>query len=365
MTSSPKDQAYGRLGDELTSLGAKSDRRTFQPGQVIFSAGDAGDGFYVVESGSVRISAGPGPHEPRVLATIGPGDFFGEMAVIDASPRSATATAETTTTALFLDRAQLLRLFELRPPLALTLTREFSLRMRALNQKYVDDMIHAETLSAIGRFAGTIVHDFKNPLTVISMATELACFDHATPELRQQAKTRVLHQVERMTNMLQELIDVTKPTSQRPALELQPFATVMTPLIQELTEEMADRRVTVVVPSPPPAVMLPLDPQRWSWLLYNLCNNAADEMKDGGTIFLRFVASETILRIEVEDTGGGIAPEIARTLFQPFATHGKATGTGLGLSICKRIVEDHGGQIHAESAPGRGATFVITLPRNK
>jgi signal transduction histidine kinase len=52
-------------------------------------------------------------------------------------------------------------------------------------------------------------------------------------------------------------------------------------------------------------------------------------------------------------------------LFQPFATHGKAHGTGLGLSICKKIIEDHGGQIEARSLAGRGAIFRFTLPLAK
>jgi len=77
---------------------------------------------------------------------------------------------------------------------------------------------------------------------------------------------------------------------------------------------------------------------------------------------VRFAVTGDELQIEVEDTGRGIAPEIARSLFQPFATHGKAHGTGLGLTICKRIVEDHGGKIAARSTPGKGATFIVTLP---
>ena len=66
--------------------------------------------------------------------------------------------------------------------------------------------------------------------------------------------------------------------------------------------------------------------------------------------------------MEVADTGRGIAPEVAQSLFRPFATHGKAHGTGLGLTICKKIVEDHGGRIWARSEPGKGATFLFTLP---
>ncbi len=114
--------------------------------------------------------------------------------------------------------------------------------------------------------------------------------------------------------------------------------------------------------NPPPELQVQVQPQRLSRLFYNLLNNAVDEMPDGGTIFIRFVVDGRELRIEVEDTGKGIAPEIAQSLFQPFATHGKAHGTGLGLTICKKIVEDHGGRIWALSTPGKGATFCFTLP---
>ena len=88
-------------------------------------------------------------------------------------------------------------------------------------------------------------------------------------------------------------------------------------------------------------------------------------MRNGGTIFLRFNVEEKEIVTEIEDTGPGIAPEIADKLFQPFATHGKAHGTGLGLSICKKIILDHGGRIWAPSEPNRGATFCFSLPLAK
>ena len=84
--------------------------------------------------------------------------------------------------------------------------------------------------------------------------------------------------------------------------------------------------------------------------------------RGGGKIFLKFSLGDSELTVAVQDTGKGIAPAIAQSLFQPFATHGKAHGTGLGLSICRKIVEDHGGRIWADSVPGKGATFSFTLP---
>jgi C4-dicarboxylate-specific signal transduction histidine kinase len=81
------------------------------------------------------------------------------------------------------------------------------------------------------------------------------------------------------------------------------------------------------------------DPRRLSRVFFNLAYNATDAMPNGGTIVLRFHSDANAIITEIEDTGPGIAPEIADKLFQPFATYGKSHGTALGLSICKKIVE--------------------------
>ncbi|MEY2881427.1 MAG: hypothetical protein RLZZ15_3807 [Verrucomicrobiota bacterium] len=355
------------LGDELhrelRALARPEQLRHFRDGEIIFSAGDTGDGFYLVESGLVQITTVVGDGESRVLATIAVSDFFGEMAVLDDAPRSATARAEGPTAAFFFHRAELLRLLERSPRLALDIVREFSARMRRINRKYEDDVLQAERLAAVGRFAQSIVHDFKNPLQVISFAGELVGGEQTAPALRAKAGHRIRRQVDRMSNMLTELIEFTKPAGPRPLLQRVDFAAFLAPLAGEIRQELADRSVRLELPAPPPALAVLAQPPRLSRLLYNLVNNAADALGGGGTIFLRFTAGARELRIEVEDTGPGIAPAIAATLFQPFATHGKAHGSGLGLSICKKIVTDQGGRLWVESPPGRGATFCFTLQR--
>lgn len=351
------------LGTEIATLATSGQTRSYRAGEVIFLAGAPGDGFYVVQSGRVHLTAVVGDNEPRVLAAFGAGDFFGEMAVLDDAPRSATAVAQIDTVTLFLGRDALLQLLDARPRLALDLVREFSRRMRTLNQKYVDEIIQAERLAVVGRFAGTIVHDFKNPLAVIGLAAELACSESTTPAMRVKAESTIARQVERITAMLQELIDFTRPSGQKVVLRPVNFAAFMTPLAEEISHEAAGRKVRLILPAPPPALTVRIDAQRLSRVFYNLVNNAVDAMREGGgTVTLRFVADGNLLRIEVEDNGKGIAPEIAQKLFEPFATHGKAHGTGLGLSICRKIAEDHGGRIWAQSEPGRGALFCFTLP---
>ncbi len=346
----------------MQAIGRPDQVRSFRAGEVIFATGDPGDGLYVIASGRVQITAVVANNDPRVLATLGPGDFLGEMAVLDTAPRSANARAEMDTRALFLSRDEFLQLLDRRPQLALSLIREFSKRMRSSNQKYMDEIMQAELLAAVGRFAGTIVHDFKTPLSTISLSCQLATSERSTPPMRAKAAEHINRQVHRLTNMLNELMEVTRPSGRSTNLTTVNFAEFLQPLVEEIRAEIAERDVTLELGNAAPAVSVQLDAQRLSRVFYNLVNNAVDEMRAGGKIILRSVVEPGALRIEVQDSGKGIAPEIAAQLFQPFATHGKAHGTGLGLSICKKIVESHGGKIWAHSEPGQGATFCFTVP---
>ena len=365
MAGDGKNRFSEVLRAELRALNRTGDTRHFTAGQLIFSAGDAGDGFYLIDRGQVEISAPVAEGETRVLATIGPDDFFGEMAILDNAPRSATARAEVATAATFYSRDELLQILEQRPRLALDMIREFTARMRALNQKYLEEIIQVERLAIVGRFARMIVHDIRNPLAVIGVAAEVACSDHTSTPMRQKAQNRIAQQVTRVTNMLQELIAFTKPDGSTVAFTTVNFPRYMDPLAGEIGAEIAARGVKLRLENPAPDVSVSIQPQRLSRLFYNLLNNAIDEMPNGGTITLRFAVDAGELVIAVQDEGRGITPEIAASLFKPFFTHGKEHGTGLGLMICKKIVEDHRGRIWATSEPGRGATFHFTLPLAK
>ena len=364
MTPPEEKRFAGLLNEELQALEHTAKMRRFPAGETIFRAGDPGDGFYLVETGRVIISAVVGK-ESRPLATISAGEFFGEMALLDEAPRSATATAEIETRAFCIGREALLALLEQRPQLALHLIREFSQRVRSLNQKYIDEILQAERLAMVGRFARTIVHDFKNPLNVIGLAAEMAGMDIATPEMRGHAQVRISRQVARMTNMLNELLDFTRSTSSQLVLASVSYAEFVGALGEEIGTEITERGMKLHVETPLPAVVVQVEPQRLSRLFYNLVNNAVEEMQNGGTITFRAFVRGGELVTEVQDSGPGIAPEMAQRLFEPFATHGKQNGTGLGLSICKKIVEDHGGKISARSEPGKGATFIFTLPLSR
>jgi signal transduction histidine kinase len=347
---------------DMAPLRQAACERVFAAGQEIFKEGDEGDGVYVVKEGRVEISVRVGQEERRVFSQIGPGEFFGEMAVLEDKPRSACATAREQTVVDFIPRAAMLEFVGRSPALALSLLREISRRLRELDRQYLREVLQAERLAVVGRFARSIVHDLKNPLHVIGLTAEMAGMSRATPEQRDRAVASIRKQVDRINDLVGEILDFTQGTSQELALPLVDYAGFVQEVLDEIRPEVAVKSTTLELEHPPPAVLLPLNPKRLRRVFHNLTQNATDAMADGGRILLRFEAKPQEVVTEIEDTGPGIAPEIAGQLFEPFASYGKARGTGLGLSICRKILEDHHGWITSRIEPGRGAIFAFGLP---
>lgn len=347
---------------ELGALRQVVVERTFTAGHDIFREGDNGDGVYVVKDGLVEISGLIHQDTRHVFSQIGPGDLFGEMAVIEHRPRSATATATQPTTVFFLPRGELLHLIERSPGLALSLLQVISHRLREFNQHYLREVVQAEQLAVIGRFSRSIVHDLKNPLNIIGLTAEMAGQPNASVEFRATANQRIRKQIDRISDLIGDILHFTQ--GGRAAVTLVPmnYATFIHELVAELSPEIELKSVRIVLDNEPPDMTLSFDVKKLRRVFVNLMHNATDAMPAFGKITLRFGVADGEVITEIEDTGPGIPPQIIGSLFQAFATHGKAHGTGLGLSICKKIIEDHGGRIGARNEPGRGAIFSFTLP---
>jgi signal transduction histidine kinase len=350
------------LPGEMQELRLATRVLMFAANQLIFSQGDPGDGIYFVKEGLVQISTTVSNGESKVLSMIAAGDLFGEMAVVDSDPRSATATADEPTTVYFIGRPELIKLLDHMPRLAAALMRELSRRIRTFNDQYVREVFEAERLQLVGRFASAIVHDLKNPLNIIGISADMACMPSSTLESRQVAKVRIRKQVDRISTMVSELLEFTQGSRADFVLAQMSYKSFVEPLIEEIQQEVAFKMVKLEYYNPVPSVLVRINPQRLSRVFHNIVANAADAMSGGGVVTMRFMETPKEIVTELEDTGKGIAPQILNRLFRAFATYGKANGTGLGLSICKKIVEDHRGSISARNVPHGGAIFRFTLP---
>jgi len=230
-----------------------------------------------------------------------------------------------------------------------------------------------ETLAAAGRMAVGVAHEIRNPLGAIRGAVQLLARELG-PEPRLTEYTDVLlKEVDRVNRIIETLLDLGRPVLvRRVPLNLHQILE----RVILLTEESARAGGVSVVrrydPSLPPILG---DEDRLLQVFHNLVRNATDAMKQGGRLTLSTRVSlnplygkmdlgggqRTMVEVAMTDEGTGI-PEAARArIFDPFFTT-KERGLGLGLAICHRILEEHRGAIHVESAEGRGTTVTCFLP---
>jgi signal transduction histidine kinase len=301
-----------------------------------------------------------------VFDRIRPGMIFGEMTILERAPRSARATASQQTSVIFVPKSALADVVKRSPELALMLAEEVSRRLREFNQQYLRQVLQAERLALVGRFASSVVHDLKNPLAVISLAASVACSPKADEASRKLAEESIRKQIGRVTNLVNDILEYSRGSDSAQDFANVDFGMFVQSMTTEFQEELELNAIQLVIEGElPSAVLVPINEKRLMRVFFNLFSNAADEMPRGGKIYIRCQANPDEVITEIEDSGRGIAPEIIDRLFEAFATFGKDKGTGLGLSITQKILEDHQGRIWARNSERGGAVVAFALPRQR
>jgi len=360
----PFQRSEGNPASGETSLADNPPQDSSGPWSI-FREGDRGDGLYVIKDGSVQIAHVHNGEVRYLFCTLNAGDVFGEMAVIEDRPRSATALAVTRTVLYFIPRDEMRRLLQRSPALAFNMLEMVSRRLRDFDELHLRERVQSESLTLIGRFALGIVHDLKNPLSIIELCAEIFDLPNVSPEVKSQSQMRIRKQVDRISAMVSDILIYTENKRHESNLLPIQFNTFLEELLPDLKSEAELKSTQIEVKGTIPDVLVKLDRRRLNRVFYNLIANATDVMENGGAIYIRCRKAGPEILTEIEDTGPGIAPSIADKLFQPFSSYGKTHGSGLGLSICKRIVEDHGGRIWVQNEPNRGAIFCFALPLAK
>jgi signal transduction histidine kinase/ActR/RegA family two-component response regulator len=225
-------------------------------------------------------------------------------------------------------------------------------------------MVHTEKLSALGQLVAGVAHELSNPLTVLLAAGHLLR-DEAPEPLRAQVE-QIVAQAERSRSIVRGLLAFAR------RLPVERRRVDLDQLVGEVLDVAeADLRLARITVEREVASGLPpvwADPGQIQQVLVNLVTNAKQAMAEHvGERRLRVSVGVSggdagRVQIRVRDTGPGIPPGLQLKVFDPFFTTKGAGGTGLGLSISHGIIEEHGGKLSVESAPGLGATFTIELP---
>jgi PAS domain S-box-containing protein len=232
----------------------------------------------------------------------------------------------------------------------------------------------SQKMDAVGQLAGGVAHDFNNILTVINSRSDLLLADTTLDEATRNGLEAIRDAADRAAQLTRQLLAVSRQTMlEMKVLDLNHQIGEAEKMVRRLIGE----DVKLAVRADVGLDRIRADSGQIHQVLLNLILNARDAMPRGGelTIETANVDSETapslsstdrpgrLVRLMVGDTGCGMAPEIQSRIFEPFyTTKAPGKGTGLGLSVVHGIVQQSGGRIEVDSAPGRGSVFNVFFP---
>ena len=219
-----------------------------------------------------------------------------------------------------------------------------------------------------------MAHEIKNPLVTIKTFTQLLPERYADDDFRDDFSTLVAHEVSRIDGIVNELLSFSKPT--KPHLIPMNLHDVIGQILKLTHEQMVQNNIVANDVLNASKHRILGDAKLLSQALINLTLNAVEAIGTEGTITIRTMNSDyrfangdgpdesaikECVRIQISDSGHGIAPEHIKQIFDPFFTR-KSEGTGMGLSVAHGIIQEHHAAIDVESEIGKGTTFYIYIP---
>lgn len=222
-------------------------------------------------------------------------------------------------------------------------------------------------------FLSVVSHELKTPLHSIKGFVDIILMDKTGPvtEIQRDFLETVRQQTDHLQRMIDDLLEFSRLESGRVTLRLQPvdIPVVVEAVVDKLTPLADSSEVRLVNLVPEDLPTLSADPWRLEQVVTNLVDNAIKFTPAHGSVTMRATDQGDFLRIEVRDTGIGLAAHERDRIFDRFyqvdsGANRLYKGAGLGLTICRHIVEHHGGRIWVESESGHGATFIFTLSKH-
>jgi signal transduction histidine kinase len=364
--------------------------KTLAPGDMLIRQGAASDGVYYLESGRLgAYKEEQGKMYP--LSVVSPGRLVGELGSTTGWARTATVKAEEESVVIHVPDADFHRALRESPDLAATVVWQIGKHLTSADavritlgrsyrraagraEKLTTEKAQLEELLRLREeLADMIVHDLRNPLTVISNGLQLlegaAIYesDQQYVDIVTDTMRRASHRMERL---VETLLDIARFEEGSMELDLQSvdWDTLVKEALVEERHLAEAKGVTLEADLPSGLPKVVADRDILMRVLINLLDNALKFTQTGGRVWVEIHPQGEAVQVNVIDTGIGIPEGERERIFEKFTQvqrHIQARrGSGLGLAFCRMAVEAHGGQIWVEEGPeGKGSRFVFTIPK--
>jgi signal transduction histidine kinase len=370
--------------DEIGMVLAVCHEEVFSPGKLLFAEGAMADRFYIVLEGQVEVYKNYTDPKPDLLGTHGPGHFFGEMALVDELPRSATVVAKDTTRVLFLYRNDFHQLIRAHSSIALSVMMSMSYLVRSSNEAFVEDLrrrndeleaayteleeiqtdrLRNERLSTLGKFSSMILHDIRNPISIIKGQAQLMLLDLQDEKRLRRSIQAIASETAKLERLASEFLDYSRGEIRLDFSIVHPQS-LLSKVEETVRQRLEAEGVSLEIQCETAEPVL-VDEDRILRAILNITDNARKALADADRKHLVIHAADDAgqLVIKVQDSGKGMGPEILARIYEPFYSASGHGGTGLGLLIVKNIIEAHGGNLSVDTVEGKGSTFTIRIPK--
>lgn len=367
--------------EELDILSLACERKQYSQGDIVFQEGDKADYFFIIIHGSVEVWKDYFDTQPDLLAVHIDGHLFGEMALVDELPRSATVVAKTDLEVLRIFRDDFHAILEKNGRIAISILKSLSAMIRKSNEYFVgglrqrnlelqqaneelrlvqEELLKNERLTSLGKFSSMVLHDIRNPVSVIRSYGEMILLNPEQADRVKKYATSILKETERLNLLVGELLDYSRGEI-RLNLSIVSLHQFFEKLKSYIASGLESAGVTLDIQNKVQDPVL-MDEERMLRVFLNLTDNSRKAMPQGGTLRILADTNDTHVQFVVEDTGQGMTKEVLSHIFVPFYSFSKG-GTGLGLVIVKNIVEAHEGTIQVASRIKKGTRVEIRIPR--
>jgi signal transduction histidine kinase len=366
--------------DEIEELIANSQVRSYVPGSVLCRENEVEDRFYMILEGEVEVTKNINNTESRLLKTLSPGDFFGEMALIHNAPRAATVTAKTELTTLELDKSAFDRVLHKSTSIAMAMVSEISNRLRQNDQLAVDDLrMRASELAeayqklaeqelARREFLTNIAHELRNPLMVASGNLQILQKGILKGEQLAAGIDTVTRNVQQIVTLVNDILFLQEMDLVLPDFQAVNMNDVAYTVIGKYAASAHEHGVGLRLTPNPNLPPVSGDSKSLERALMALVDNAIKFSPRGGDVKINLSANGEKILVAVEDRGIGITKENLPRIFDRFYHLERSGddlfgGIGLGLAITRQVIEQHQGSLDVVSTAGKGSTFTLTLKK--
>lgn len=347
--------------ERLDSIIGEIETLELPPESIIFKEHSEPDALFLILEGEIAFVKNKNDGSQQVVSESQAGSFFGEVGVFTGEKRALGAVAKCKARVARVPEPTVKRIIEDSEAVRQILQSVIS-HLKSTTNHYMDEVMRTEKFALVGTMVSSILHDFKNPFSIISLGSTIIQNRHKDDPKTAKICDNMESQIRRMVNMANDLAAFARGEHE---IEIAHVSLdTLFEHFQELNSPFfEDDHVELKLVGN--GITLQGDASRLLRVLQNLVGNAIDAIHASeieGKVEVAAESEGDDVIITIRDNGPGIPADIRDDFFEPFTTQGKSEGTGLGTAIVRSIIRAHKGSIDFETS-AEGTIFTIRLPR--